>query len=105
MKIIVAALAALITTSASAEFYDGNMLYQRMTGDSLDKMFALGYVAGAADSANGATYCPAANVTIGQINDMVLRFLANSPESRHFTADHIVISLVSKAWPCARRPA
>ena len=56
---------------AHAEFKDGNKLLSEMGGSVYDQMNALGYVTGVVDALQGVVVCNPANVTAGQVNDMV----------------------------------
>ena len=46
---------------------------------------------------------PPRNITAGQAQDVVKRYLENNPEKRHFSADSLVINAVAQVWPCANR--
>ena len=84
-------------------YIDGNQLFSRMTGDHMEQMYALGYVAGVSDTGQGVTLCSPANVTVGQIRDMVKQHLTSYPGDRHIQADHIVIHVLKESWPCAKK--
>ena len=92
-----------VVLGAHAEFKDGNGLLSDMNGSHSKQMYALGYVAGAADSFMGVTVCPPATVTTGQMHDMVKQYLEAYPAVRHFSGDVIINRVLSNAWPCARR--
>jgi hypothetical protein len=98
-----AALIAAISLNAQAEFYDGNALYEEMRGTAIEKAMALGYIMGAADAFRGISFCPQDNVTSGQLNDMVRRYLIANPDKRHYSADSIVIHVISGNWPCPKK--
>ena len=93
-------IAMAFCTSASDEYIDGNKLLEKMQGSTGDQMFALGYVAAYMDAAYKLVVCQPANVTIGQINDMVRNYLINTPAERHHSADAIVMKVGSTIWPC-----
>lgn len=100
MKAAAIALAMLMATPAHAEFYDGNRLLQRMNGDTLDQMAALGYVAGVWDAFSGVTICAPPNVTLNQVRDMTKALLVANPEHRHQAADRFVIAAGTTVFPC-----
>lgn len=94
----------LIAGSAHAEFKDGNQLYAQMTnGDNNDWFNAIGYVTGVSDAQRGTISCPQANVTAGQLFDMVKNYLGNTPAIRHLPADGIIGYVMGKSWPCAKK--
>lgn len=95
--------ALLAAGPAMAEFWDGNKLYERMTGTQGDQIMALGYVMGVADTLRGVTVCPSPLVTAGQANDVVKVFLDRNPQHRHLSADAITGVALAAVWPCARR--
>ena len=87
--------------SAHAEFKDGNKLYDQMTnGNNSDWFNAIGYITGVADTGRGTLNCPPANVTAGQVFDMVKQQMESIPGARHLSADSIVNYVLSKNWPC-----
>lgn len=97
-------LAALLAGAAHAEFWDGNVLHQRLNSSgSVERSIGLGYVMGVFDAMHGVMHCAPANVTAGQINDMVKNFLDNTPAVRHFSADSLVVRVLRTSWPCAER--
>ncbi len=101
MKKILAGL-LVVPTMASAEFMSGNNLFRDMNGDVLDKMLALGYVMGVADTITNATVCPPDNITAGQVQDIIKRHLETNPAIRHYTADSIIKNKLEEVWPCRR---
>lgn len=99
-------IASLICGSAQAEFKDGNQLYNQMTsGVNSDWFNSIGYITGVADAGRGTVSCPPANVTAGQVFDMVKQQMEAVPGGRHFSADVIVNYVMMKAWPCAKKGA
>jgi hypothetical protein len=98
-KLIVSSL-LFISMSANAEFLSGNKLYSFMTGNVEEKSFALGYVAGVADTLTGTSFCPQGEVTLGQIRDIIRNSLEKLPEYRNKTADSIIYATLSTWMPC-----
>ena len=96
-------LALLLSGTAHAEFADGNKLLSDMTGETMDRMHALGYITGVFDAGRSIVHCPPNNITAGQINDMVKNYLTNVPADRHLTGDTIVFKVLKATWPCAKR--
>lgn len=96
-----ALIAALVCGAAQAEFYTGNQLLNMMQGSNMEKMHAMGYVVGIADVWDGIRVCPAAGVTVGQVNDVVQQYLVVNPQLRNRTADVLTLNALSSAWPCA----
>jgi hypothetical protein len=98
-------LAALLCGSAQAQpssiLYTGQDLFTRFTSD---RVTALAYIAGVADSQSGVTICiPPGQVTLGQMGDMVRQSLERIPSERHLSADVYVQVTLSNRWPCGRR--
>lgn len=92
---------ALSATAAHAEFWDGNKLHHRLNSEeSMDRMMALGYIAGVSDTMTSINHCPAKNVTLGQMRDIVKNYVENLPAIRHRTADTLVLDALKIAFPC-----
>jgi hypothetical protein len=100
MKKLIAIL--LCTPSlALAEFYSGNILLSKMQStSSIDRSVAIGYVVGVYDTMKDVAFCPPANVTVGQIHDMVKQALEQIPSIRNNTGDIIVQGVLGAEWPC-----
>jgi hypothetical protein len=100
-------LTLLIAASFSAQaqpssiLYSGQELYNKLSNDRLS---AMGYIAGVADSQSGVTVCiPPGQITLGQMSDMVKQTLERIPSERHLSADIFVQATLEKRWPCAKR--
>ena len=105
MKRIIAAIAITTSTMAHAYFIDGNKLLSYMQHESVTwQMLALGYVQGVADMGSGVVTCAPPNITAGQLNDMMKIWLVNNPAERHRSADILITYVLTKAWPCPKRP-
>jgi hypothetical protein len=101
MKHIITALALVVSTTASAQFYTGNDLLQRMDSDNqFHNMLAMGYVAGTFDMTRGEYHCAPAEVTLGQVRDMVHNYLVNTPANRHMNGSVLVTLPLMSVWPC-----
>jgi hypothetical protein len=99
-KLLVSLL--FVPAVANAEFMSGNQLLSDMNGTSMNQMLALGYIMGVADTFNTITVCPPANVTAGQVQDIVRQHLEANPSKRHFTADSLIKNKLEEIWPCRR---
>jgi hypothetical protein len=100
-------ITALMCSAAHAQpssiLYSGQELYNKLINDRLS---AMGYIAGVADSLSGITLCiPPGQVTLGQMADMVKQTLERIPSERHLSADIFVQATLEKRWPCAKRGA
>ena len=103
-KLIVAAL--FLPSVAMANFETGNSLYAGLTSHELvSRMVGLGYVKGVFDAHLGSSICipDSGNITAGQVSDIVLRHLRNTPEHRNYPANYLVVSALSQVWPCGKR--
>lgn len=98
------ALLALAWFPAKAEFYTGNELLERMRSrDSIQRLEAMMYIAGAADAHRGAVSCPLPEVTLGQVYDLVKNYLERTPERRHQPGDWVVAAAMRPVFPCRTR--
>jgi len=95
----------LVSTSAHAEFLDGNKLLATCRSTEIvDRADCLGYTTGVHDALVGVRICSPDGVTRGQVRDIVVAYLQNAPEERHKTADVLVGNVLGTLWPC-KRPA
>ncbi len=94
---------SLVTPAAHAEFFSGNDLYERLTGDAYAKSLAMGYVVGVHDATRGVMHCSSTEATSGQVRDMVIRRLVERPEQRHLGADVLVTMTMRDTWPCPKK--
>lgn len=99
--LILAALCGGAQAQQSSTLYTGQDLHTRF---SSDRVTALAYIAGVADSQSGTTICiPPGQVTLGQMGDMVKQALERIPSERHLPADVYVQVTLSSRWPCVRK--
>lgn len=47
-----------------------------------------------------ALVCPPYGVTVGQIRDVVMKYLADHPEQRHFSGAQVTVLALAGAWRC-----
>jgi hypothetical protein len=99
-KLLVSLL--FVPAVANAEFMSGNQLLSDMKGSDMNQMLALGYIMGVSDTFTTITICPPANVTAGQVQDIVRQHLEANPSKRHFTADSLIKNKLEEIWPCRR---
>jgi hypothetical protein len=97
------AIAALVCGTAHAEFLTGNDLLAKFNGSDIQQMVGLGYVIGVFDATMGAAHCPPANVTSGQVQDVVKNHLIATPSTRHYVADVQVRYILGQTWPCKKK--
>jgi len=103
--LIVAFLTAAPASQARAEFFTGNDLATLLNSQSnSDRIQALGFIQGVFDVYVHVTICPPANVTAGQLNDMIRNYLNNNPAIRHHTAERLINQALKQVWPCQQRP-
>jgi len=103
MKKLLAAL-LFIPVMASAEFISGNDLYQDLkSSEGVDRVYALGYIAGVADAGQTGTHCIPSTVSLGQIRDMTLNYLRKNAEIRNLSGDVLIGMMLMERWPCEKR--
>lgn len=99
-------IAALAASPAYAQFYSGNDLLEKLNDTNpAQRMFALGYVAAVIDTVIDVQVCPPDQIQVGQVRDIVHRWLQNNPDKRQFTASSIVIHALKQSWPCKTQPS
>lgn len=95
----------VFATAAHATFWTGNDLLKHLRGDELDRLLAMGYIAGVHDMGNSVTHCTPERVSLGQLREMVTKFLETYPQIRNQPGDALVVAVLQAAWPCAAPPA
>lgn len=124
-RAILATLSMATFGNANAGFYTGNDLYRMLNGTGAERSVALGYVAAMSDSQDHSQlltvismtvnktwkdkfpyqfFCVPANVTSGQLADIVKKYLAENPASRHADAAALVSAALIAVWPCQANP-
>ena len=103
MRAVVLVALVMTTAAQAGTFWDSNTLYNKLQGNTMEQMQALGYIMGAADALDTATICAPNNVTAGQINDMMKNYLENYPAVRHLAADSLISLVLGRMWPCEKK--
>ena len=104
-RLIALALVCCSTQAFAADrkfsyFKDGNELLTQCTSSSAyDQGVCLGYVIGAADGLGPRFVAIPENVTAGQTQDVVIKYLRNHPESRNGPAGPLIMFALMEAWP------
>lgn len=102
-SLLVFAILALSSSTASADFYDGNKLRQLLdSNNAIDTGIFWGYVAGLADLSYGVTICPDQNVRLSQSAAVVKKYLAENPQAWNLPASTLVLSALKGAFPCKK---
>jgi hypothetical protein len=104
MRRLVAAVLLTVSTAASATFYTGNDLKNRLDGgDTHQGMLMLGYVAGVVDLGRGDYHCAPEGVTLGQLRDIAYVAINRDPSSRHLNASVLITISLMEVWPCKKK--
>ncbi len=91
---------------AATMFKSGNRLLALCQGNNTpEQNVCLGYLQGVADvlgedSVGGWRACIPLNVTVAQVEDIVVPWLKANPSKRHYTASSLVALALEKAFPC-----
>jgi hypothetical protein len=104
MKKLLALAVLTLSTAASATFYTGNDIKNRLDGgDTHQGMLVLGYVAGVVDLGRGEYHCAPEGVTLGQLRDIAYASINRDPSSRHLNASVLVTLSLMEVWPCKKK--
>jgi hypothetical protein len=80
------------------------MLLSNIQGDeAFKRAYAMGFILGVHDVYEDQIICSGANVTGGQLRDIVRKFLENNPSERDLPAHLLVMIALGKAFPCEKR--
>ena len=99
-------LSALLALPTQAQMFSGNKLmdaFNKSETSNIDWGFTRGYVAGVYDANANVSFCAPGNVSLGQVTDMTKNYLENNPAVRHLPADAIILYMLDKSWPCAKK--
>ena len=109
-KTVVAAALAVSSLPASANYLTGKDLYGDCSKPqgSFSQGFCSGYISGVVDAiehyqvSKGAEkiVCVPKEASIGQVKEVVVRYLTQHPDERNNTASSLVWDAVRKAFPC-----
>tara|TARA_B100000700_G_scaffold262198_1_gene298575 strand:+ start:225 stop:545 length:321 start_codon:yes stop_codon:yes gene_type:complete len=106
MKHLAISLAVLMLVwggdAKAKNFYkSGNMLFAECTSTNpTDNVACMAYISGVVDSS--PVICPPVTVVVGQLRDIVTKYLKENPATRHWNATSLVqISLVA-VFPCKK---
>ena len=104
-RLLLLAAMLAIPASATAQYMDGNRLYERLqagkrSDGAVEGAIATGYVTGVADAYPN---CIPAGVTVGQLFDTALQYLEDHPEKRNLPAATLVTTAISEKFPCAQK--
>ena len=103
MMLLVTAGLLWPVSAFSEGFYSGNDLYAKCTAaeGSLERVYCIGIMAGLADAfETGGTTCLPKNASVGQVMDVVVIYLRDHPQSRHFTMASEAARALNSAFPC-----
>ena len=104
MKLVPIVLAALLATSAHADFKSGNELLAGINSDNYyNKGSSLGYITGVVDAYGEIFLCPPTTITGGQVQDIVRSYLTQNPSTRHQGASVLVYSAMVEFFPCKKK--
>jgi hypothetical protein len=102
--IIIAALAGMLvaTPAVANEGFTGNVL-DTLCQESFD--WCAGYAAGVLHGVRMGqmrdAVCLPKNVTVGQVRDVITKYLRDHPEIRHYAAGPVAAVAINNAWPNA----
>jgi hypothetical protein len=113
--VLIGVLSALVYAVPSyGQFLDGNRLFELCDDDAPDykQEVCLGYVMGVTDVLVSHSdveieqrigLCVPQGVGAAQLRDIVVRYLKQHPEERHYAALKTVGAAVRDAFPCAKK--
>lgn len=86
-------------------FLGGNALYEKCNAEAgtFNSIFCAAYIAGIADLFQlTKVACIPSNVVAGQVEDVVVKYLREHPESRHYSAASEAGLALRAAFPCGQ---
>ena len=107
MKFLIAVTAALVCSSASAEFQTGASLLEMAQRKDETRYVAYGYLQGAHDLGRGALHCSPDTLRGSELAELVLSYLASKRDDANVmgaSADTVVAAVLKANFPCPQRP-
>jgi Rap1a immunity proteins len=101
---IIATALLLSAGGAAAENQNGNELLTECTAQDTTLQMCIAYIRGARDMldalqlAGSGQRCIPQLATLGQVKDVVVRYLRQHPEERHYWRATLIIAAVREAW-------
>lgn len=106
MRLTLAFCAALASSSALANFHDGNKILEYCRGSgALNEAFCYGLIAGLSDgltTSHMSTICTPNSVTLQQVRDIIVQHVTINPATRHQASSVLAYIALSTAFPCRR---
>jgi len=104
MRFLVALLLLAASSTASADYFSGNDLNQKLlrSGRLIDVAMFRGYVAGVQDASNGHLFCVPEDVPLSQASAVVEKYLSDNPRLWNKPAKDLVANALRLAYPCVQ---
>jgi len=110
MRMTLALVLLLLTCCVGANvFKTGYGLHNECNNESSKaQSYCLGFVTGVAEvldsnAVNGYSACVPNKVNQGEVRDIVVKFLEDHPELRHYEAHVLIARALSEAFPCLKK--
>lgn len=103
MKKIIVILVILLFLPAfsSADYCNGMKIMKHVDSkDSVSKSLTIGYITGVVDAFNEVLFCIPYGVTIGQANEVFIKWMREHPERWHESASILILAALKEVWPC-----
>jgi hypothetical protein len=102
VRLALAVVSALALWPSAARAHDGNYLWANCDSrEDAKQLYCLAYITGVSDAVRIAgSFCPPDNATYGQSKDVVIKYLRDHPEERHYAAAFLVGYALGSVFPC-----
>lgn len=103
-RLLLITLALTVFFPVDGKATTGNELYYDCVSSSdYDQTRCLAYISGVADGiglSDSLGLCVPTGVTYGQIQDVIVKFLGDRPEGRHYSASFLIYTALFDAYGC-----
>lgn len=105
LTVVTAVLFASPAWPSGGSFYSGNDVFGYCEGSAKNSAHCIGYTTGIVDAlASGPIFgwaaCVPEKVSAAQARDIVVKYLRDNPQERHYSAAGIAAKALSVAFPC-----
>lgn len=99
-KYLIGLSISLFALVSNAQFVNSGKLVEDNQHSTHGEMFAIGYILGVVDSYDGTAFCIPAQMTAGNLKEIIIEALEKNPHVNKKSAADMIFKGFSAAFPC-----